>query len=140
MRSIQFVLSSALLPIALLLVSSPPAAAAGARPGRYLLDAKTEDALRYADTREEICLRGDSATALFPILRHQAFAGCTLAPSAGDPTRPRLVCDNPQAASGAAQLTIDANRITGVLEIKMGGKNMTLSQRIDARRLGDCTR
>jgi hypothetical protein len=34
-------------------------------------------------------------------------------------------------------LHADADRLDGVLQVKMGGKNMTFSQRIEAKRQGD---
>jgi hypothetical protein len=44
----------------------------------------------------------------------------------------------PAGTTGTAQLHADADRVKGVLQIKMGGKNMTFSQRIEAKRQGDC--
>jgi hypothetical protein len=49
-----------------------------------------------------------------------------------------LQCQNPEAASGVARLTMQPHEFHGLLEVKMGGKNMTLSQRITAPRLGPC--
>jgi hypothetical protein len=49
-----------------------------------------------------------------------------------------LVCDGSNGTTGTAQLHADADRVKGVLQIKMGGKNMTFSQRIEAKRHGDC--
>ncbi|HET8747401.1 MAG TPA: hypothetical protein VFM98_17510 [Ramlibacter sp.] len=114
-------------------------------PGEYDLTAETvlphlEEALRYATTRSRQCLREPDATAMFPLLRHQAFAGCNLV-SAGEPADGlhfTLHCANPQAATGAATFRLEANRIDAVLEIKMGGKNMTLSQRLHGPRIGAC--
>src|SRR6185369_5498701 len=90
-----------------------------------------EEALRYATTRTRQCLREPDAASLFPLLQHQAFTGCTLVPDAQarDKLRFILQCRNPEAASGSAVFDVDANSVAAVLEIKMGGKNMTLSQR-----------
>ena len=114
-------------------------------PGEYDLTTETvlphlEEALRYATTRTHPCLRDVDATSLFPLLRHAAFAGCSLAPDAdtGDMVRFTLLCENPQAASGTATFEIGASYFSAVLDIKMGGKNMTLSQRLYGPRIGSC--
>lgn len=125
-------------------------AAPGAEPaapggGLYELTTETllphlEENLRYATTRERLCLRDFEATQLFAVLKHEAFADCTLLPSAADrpPTQYTLVCKNPQAATGSAQLVLADNDLRGVLDVKMGGKNMTLQQRISGTRVGAC--
>jgi hypothetical protein len=109
-----------------------------AEPGAYDITAVTamphlEENLRYATTRERRCLRGDEVASLFSMLQHPSLEGCTLA---GD----LLVCASPQVATGSVRLDEAPGRVTGVLEIKMGGKNMTFAQRIEAVRLGDCAR
>ena len=91
-----------------------------------------EENLRYAATREQRCVNLDDFDSLFPILRHPSLEGCHV------DERHRLVCADPQIASGSARLDAVGERIAGVLEIKMGGKNMTFSQRIDALRRSDC--
>ena len=114
-------------------------------PGTYELTVETllphlEENLRYATTRQLQCLGTEEATTLFPILRHQAFAGCVL--SGGQTVQDRveytLECSNPEAATGVAHLLVSPVAVSGVLEIKMGGKNMTLSQRITGSRSGAC--
>ena len=115
--------------------------------GEYELTTETvlphlEEALRYATTRTRHCLHAPDATGMFPLLRHQAFAGCELVPpdaGAGDGLHFILQCANPQAASGAALFQVDDRHVSGVLELKMGGKNMTLSQRLRGPRVGPCS-
>ena len=114
-------------------------------PGTYEITARTlmphlEENLRYATTREQRCLRGDELASVFPILRHHSLEGCKLGAEtrSGGTIRYVLACASPQVATGAAQLDAAPGRITGSLEIKMGGKNMTFSQRIEAVRHGDC--
>ena len=99
-----------------------------------------EENLRYATTRERRCLRGDEPSAAFPILQHPSLEGCRLDSGRrrGDTTRYRLVCASPQVATGSARLEAGPGRFAGVLEIKMGGKNMTFAQRIEAVRQGEC--
>lgn len=115
-------------------------------PGLYDVTTETllphlEENLRYATTHARQCLDTQDVAALFPLLRHQAFAGCELSQGVADGPAISfpLACRNPEAASGVARLTLEPDRLIGVLEIKMGGKNMTLSQRVTGPRLGPCT-
>jgi hypothetical protein len=113
--------------------------------GEYELTTETvlphlEEALRYATTRTRQCLQEPDATGLFPLLRHPAFAGCSLVPraQARDGLQFTLQCLNPEAASGSAVFEFSANHVSAVLDLKMGGKNMTLSQRLHGPRVGPC--
>ena len=121
------------------------AAPVALNPGLYDVTTETllphlEESLRYATTRARQCLDAQDVAALFPLLRHQAFDGCELEQGIADGPAIafRLACRNPEAASGIARLTLEPDRLLGVLEIKMGGKNMTLSQRVGGPRLGPC--
>jgi hypothetical protein len=125
--------------------ASLPASPLVLTPGSYELTVETllphlEENLRYATTQQRLCLGTQEAATLFPILTHAAFTGCAL--TGGQVIEGRheyaLVCQNPQAASGVAQLSVGPTRVDGVLEIKMGGKSMTLSQRITGLRVGAC--
>ena len=114
-------------------------------PGEYELRVQTvlphlEEALRYATTRSRRCLRAPDAGDVFPLLRHPAFAGCALVPDAqaSDGLHFSLRCANPEAASGSAAFALEGGRLSAVLALKMGGKNMTLSQRLQGVRLGTC--
>jgi hypothetical protein len=114
-------------------------------PGVYEITARTvmpnlEENLRYATTLEQRCLQLDDLASLFPILRHPSLEGCHLDDERrrGSSIRYRLICASPQVASGAARLDAAGERIAGILEVKMGGKNMTFSQRIEAVRQRDC--
>jgi hypothetical protein len=114
-------------------------------PGTYEIIAHTamphlEENLRYATTWERRCLREHELSAVFPILHHPSLAGCELGGESrrGDTIRYVLVCASPQVATGVARLDAGPGRVVGVLEIKMGGKNMTFAQRIEAVRQGEC--
>jgi hypothetical protein len=128
-----------------LLSSAACATGYAGEPGLYEITAQTvmphlEENLRYATTREQRCLQPDEPSALFPILRHPSLEGCRLDEERrrGSSMRYRLVCASPQVASGTARLDAAGERIAGILDIKMGGKNMTFSQRIEAFRQRDC--
>jgi hypothetical protein len=99
-----------------------------------------EENLRYATTRERRCLRSHELPWVFPVLHHESLEGCKLGDESqrGGTIRYLLVCQSPQVATGIARLNAAPGRITGILEIKMGGKNMTFSQRIEATRQGEC--
>jgi hypothetical protein len=126
------------------------AAGAGAAPlpiapGAYDVTVETvlphlEENLRYATTRQTRCIGAQDATTLFPLLHHEAFAGCMLTGgrSHGDDLEYDLTCRNPQAATGTARVSAGRDALHAVLDVKMGGKNMTLSQRISAPRVGAC--
>jgi hypothetical protein len=115
------------------------------RPGVYEIVVQTtmphlEENLRYATVRERRCLQGDGLASLFPVLSHDSLAGCALerAGRHEEAIRYHLVCQRPDVASGSAWLRLSPGRIEGVLQVKMGGKNMTFEQRIRAMRQGEC--
>ena len=127
------------------LLASSVSAQVPITPGEYEVTAETvlphlEEALRYATTHTRECLREPDATRLFPLLLQPAFAGCHLVPAAsvGDDLRFVLRCANPEAATGAAVLNVTHYKLSAVQELKMGGKNMTLSQRLTGTRVGSC--
>ena len=99
-----------------------------------------EESLRYAVTHERRCLRADELASAFPILRHPSLAGCALgnARRHGHTIRYRLACASPEVATGNARLDEGPGRIAGILKVKMGGKSMTFSQRMEAVRQGEC--
>ncbi len=115
------------------------------RSGTYEITVETvmpnlEENLRYATTRERRCLHSDELSSVFPILHHPSLEGCKLGDESwrGDTIRYLLVCASPQVATGVARLDTGPGRVAGILEIKMGGKNMTFAQRIEAVRQGEC--
>jgi len=112
--------------------------------GEYDLTTQTvlphlEEALRYTTTHARQCLRAPDATAIFPLLQHPSFAGCSLVPITHDALHFTLQCANRAAATGSAVFEFDARHVSAMLEIRMGGKNMTLSQRLYGTRIGSCS-
>ena len=127
------------------LLASSVSAQVPITPGEYDVTAETvlphlEEALRYATTHTRECLREPDATRLFPLLLQPAFAGCHLVPAAsvGDKLHFVLRCANPEAATGSAVFNVSHYKLSAVLELKMGGKNMTLSQKLTGTRVGSC--
>src|SRR5690242_20774086 len=117
--------------------ASSLASTVSVEPGWYELTAQTvmphlEEPLRYATTSSRQCVGTQEASALFPLLRNEALAGCSLVREASSDAEPHfsLRCANPQAATGAAHFTLQSSEFHAVLYVKMGGKNMTVSQRL----------
>ena len=99
-----------------------------------------EENLRYTTTREKVCLMHQSLTTAFPVLDHPALQGCRLQDELRqeDTVSYTLVCEGGHGTTGQAVWHMDAKRITGTLNIKLGGKNMTFYQRVTAVPLGEC--
>jgi len=136
-----------------LLLSAWPVLAAAEPPrlplvlpaGAYTLAAQTLmphlDEMRWIVRREERCYDGsDALPTLFPVMRQPALTGCNLGSGARDGERLRyvLVCASERVATGSAEILPTAKGVVGTLEVRMGGKNMTFSQRVEATRHGDC--
>jgi len=99
-----------------------------------------EENLRYAITRERRCLSEADLSSVFPMLKHASLAGCELrdAQRDGDKLTYRLACEGGHGTTGSATWRIGAHAIQGTLNVKLGGKNMTLFQRVTAKPLGAC--
>jgi hypothetical protein len=100
-----------------------------------------EENLRYTIERSQRCLGRDDLASAFPILHHPSLAGCRL----GERTRDEstlsyeLVCDRAAGTTGRARWHVEAHVIRGTLDVKLGGKNMTFSQRVTGRAMGQCS-
>jgi hypothetical protein len=99
-----------------------------------------EEALRYTITHQKRCLTRDELHQLFPILSHPALTGCHLGAASrqADSVSYPLVCEGHHGTTGAARWQSGDHRLTGTLDVKLGGKNMTFYQRITAIVLGGC--
>lgn len=95
-----------------------------------------EENLRYATTRERRCLSRHDRVAAFPILKHQSLQGCKLAEESRHENAILylLSCEGGHGTTGDA----GAGEIGGTLNVRMGGKNMTFSQRVTAKPVGAC--
>ena len=101
-----------------------------------------EENLRYATTREKRCLSHQELASFFPVLGHISLQGCKLDKENrdGGTVSYLLNCASGNETTGGAQWHLDDNQIRGTLAVKLGGKNMTFSQRITAKRVGECVR
>lgn len=99
-----------------------------------------EENLRYAVTRERRCLSRREIFSMFPILGHKSLHGCKLDDERrGDGTSSwTLVCEGKQGTTGHALWSLDTRQISGTLNVKLGGKNMTFYQRVTLRPAGEC--
>lgn len=112
--------------------------------GRYELASQMQmphlEEMRRMVTRETRCIAPNDVRALFPVMRQPALRGCEFGYATRHDARTRLVlvCASARVATGTAELRPAARGLIGHLQIKMGGKNMTFSQRVEATRVGDC--
>jgi len=129
-----------------MLVAPGTAPAAGEAPARlYSLTIETglphlEENLRYATTHATLCLGERQLASAFPILRHEALAGCRLARARreGPVLSYELVCRGGAGTTGTARWLVDAAQVRGTLDIKLGAKNMTFYQRVTGQVIGEC--
>jgi hypothetical protein len=127
------------------LVGPQAHAAESLRPRLYEVTTETmmphlEDNLRYATTHENRCLSEQELFDAFPVLDHASLKGCRLEADErrAEAASYRLVCAGGHGTTGNAEWRIEAQRITGTLHVKLGGKNMTFYQRTTAVPLGEC--
>ena len=100
-----------------------------------------EENLRYAVTRENRCLTDDELASAFPILSHPSLADCKLQHQRRDAPADSylLVCQGSHGTTGNADWRFGEQLRVGQLDVKLGGKNMTLFQRVTAKPLGQCS-
>lgn len=97
-----------------------------------------DDNLRYAIVRETRCLDLDDLSSAFWMIRHESLQGCRLDKAGDGGTDYLLVCDGTTGTTGDAKWQFEPQRISGTLHVRLGGKNMTFWQRIEARPVGGC--
>jgi hypothetical protein len=99
-----------------------------------------EDNLRYADTREKRCLSQQDLATAFPILKHESLKGCKLDNETRneDTLTYLLSCEAAHGKTGRGQWQLSQDQLTGRLDVRMGGKNMTFYQRVTAKPVGEC--
>ena len=89
-----------------------------------------------------ICVRaGDTGThGLVALSDHNPLRQCPASNvlQSRDGLRFDIVCPGSDAAVGTAQYTMQAHRFDGAITVKMGGKNMTMTERQSGRRVGYC--
>jgi len=114
-------------------------------PGMYAIKTEIimphlETNLRYTNTSTQQCLIRENVSTLFPVLEHVSFVDCALVEKQSKRAYEEfeLVCLNAEAATGSARVVVDQQLFRATLYIKMGGKNMKFSQRVNGQRIGNC--
>jgi hypothetical protein len=132
--------------IASVLIHSSARAAEAMPPRLYEIVTETamphlEENLRYATTRERHCLEQNELWSAFTLLHHAALKDCSLQQESRqqDTLSYTLVCTGGHGTTGHATWQLGRTQNTGTLNVKLGGKNMTLYQRVTARALGACS-
>lgn len=99
-----------------------------------------EENLRYSITHEKRCLGPQDFARAFPVLEHPSLLGCHLEPDSqsSETIEYRLACEGNHGTTGQAVWQLGERQITGTLQVKLGGKNMTFYQRLIAIAVGDC--
>ena len=99
-----------------------------------------EENLRYTRTTRRQCLTRDRLATAFPALAYGSLQSCRLAAQevSSHGAEYRLICSGSSGTTGHATWSFEEHRSFGTLEIKLGGKNMTFFQRIDAAYVGLC--
>lgn len=99
-----------------------------------------EENLRYTTTRSQQCLARDDLDSAFPILDHPSLAGCKLREQQHDEDVLLyiLICERSPETTGTARWQLGERLIRGTLDVKLGGKNMTLYQRVTGALIGEC--
>jgi hypothetical protein len=99
-----------------------------------------EENLRYAVHREQRCLTHSEVFSVFPVLRHASLADCKLHDERvhDDLSTWTLACTAGHGTTGQATWRLSADRLSGTLQVRLGGKNMTFYQRVTLRRLREC--
>ena len=101
-----------------------------------------EENLRYATTREQRCLEQNGLLSAFSVLQSAALKDCRLDQESRqqDVVTYALVCEGGHGTTGHATWQLGPTQSIGTLNVKLGGKNMTLSQRVTARMLRACVK
>jgi hypothetical protein len=127
------------------LIGSSAAAAEPMSPQLYEIITETvmphlEENLRYATTREQRCLEQNDLLSAFPVLQSVPLKDCRLDRESReeDAVSYALVCKGRHGTTGRATWQLGPTQSTGTLNVKLGGKNMTFSQRLTAKVLGAC--
>lgn len=97
--------------------------------------------LRYAVVKEQRCLNPQDLSTAFWMLNDVSLQDCVLERTRqqADSADYTLVCKGGHGTSGTAQWQLAPERLSGTLNVRLGGKNMTFYQRIEARPVGACT-
>jgi hypothetical protein len=99
-----------------------------------------EENLRYATVDETRCLTRSDLATVFPVLKHPALQDCALRLQSENDNSVTyvLACTGSHGTTGSARWELGAHQLRGLLNVRLGGKNMTFYQRITATEAGQC--
>ena len=99
-----------------------------------------DENLRYAVVTQQRCLDPQDLSGVFWMLGDVSLQDCKLVKVLDEPPRAvyALRCSGGHGTSGEAHWELAQNTLSGVLNVRLGGKNMTFYQRITARLVGAC--
>jgi hypothetical protein len=99
-----------------------------------------DENLRYAVVNEQRCLDPNDLSGAFWMLDDVSLRDCKLAKLSQSPTGASYVlqCNAGHGTSGDATWQFTPRQLTGVMNVRLGGKNMTFYQRITAAPVGEC--
>ena len=134
--------------MALVVVMSPgPGTASEARlePGRYDFEVRLElPHLSAADATKHVTIcvddTADPATALRVLSTNTPLGDCPVQGRVitSNTVHFEVACKGLNAAKGSAEFQIGQDRLQGRIAMKMGGKNMTMTEHQTGRRVGPC--
>jgi hypothetical protein len=112
------------------------------QPGEYQVSVRLE--LRHvamaAPKLATICVSETGSPGLMVLSDNNPLARCPAVNTHqdGDALTFEIICPGGNQAVASARYTIAPQSFTGVIAMKMGGKNMTMTEYQEGRRVGDC--
>lgn len=99
-----------------------------------------DENLRYATVTETMCLNVQELSGVFWMLKDVSLQDCKLVKSeqTADAASYALQCTGGHGTQGSASWELGSSALTGTLQVRLGGKNMTFFQRVNARAVGSC--
>jgi hypothetical protein len=88
-----------------------------------------------------VCLTAEPPYGLVVLSDNNPLARCPISNirQTGDTLTFDIICEGENQGVGSAIFTLGRNHFTGAITMKMGGKNMTMTERQTGRRVGECT-
>ena len=134
------------LPIFLALFAIPTAASAGdtvLEPGEYEVEIRLE--LPHVMDMEvqrtaKVCISNSAPYGIVALSENNPLARCPASnvKQSVDELTFDLVCEGHNQAIAWAKFRLWPDRFAGAIDMKMGGKNMTMTERQAGRRIGPC--
>jgi hypothetical protein len=113
------------------------------QPGEYEVTVRLQ--LRHvgmaAPKVARICVTETGTRGLIVLSENNPLARCPASDirQDGDTLTFEIVCPGGNQAVGSARYTLAPQHFTGVIAMKMGGKNMTMTEYQEGHRIGDCS-